>query len=178
MHPDIVTKAMHRRLTASGLDVNHNKSKKSNSNYLYVREHPEAEDSLSVRISDHQNPAFNPMRVSDAWDKAEVTDHEVRTDKNHDWRGTTNKILAHFKKSPIITLSDKMLKKKQENREKDRERERNKKETENSIRNSELNVKYLKRGEIINKHVSQDLHGEKRKRAIRKLRLKGILDNL
>lgn len=60
------------------------KSRQSLSTYFYLSG---AATSVSLRVSDHANPAFNPMRVSDSSDRAEVTDYEWRADQRAGWAG-------------------------------------------------------------------------------------------
>jgi hypothetical protein len=69
----------------AGLYVEMNRSRRSRSAYLYIyrSEHDRTEGDavpVSLRISNHPNPASNPWRVSDIWDRAEETDYEWRTD--------------------------------------------------------------------------------------------------
>ncbi len=56
------------------------RSRRSRSTYLYLAPADGEGDRVSLRISDHRNPAENPMRVSSENDRSELTDFEWRCD--------------------------------------------------------------------------------------------------
>lgn len=111
MSPARTAAAIARRIQKAGFVVDRQTSRQSRSEYLYVNiaedleyDHSEELEAMglapfqmiTIRVSDHLNPARRMWRVSGSGDHAIEADIEVRTDRAPDWRAAADEAIAAF----------------------------------------------------------------------------------